>query len=147
MGCHFLLQGIFSTQGWNLHLLHALNWQADSLPLALPGNPICIYVYVYNPLPLRPPSCRPTHPPRSSQKHQVDLPVLYNSFPLALHFTHDSVCKPMLLSQLIPPSPSPAVSTWPFSVLYLHSFPANRFTSYFAHFNCVLRIQHSARYT
>ena len=29
MGCHFLLQGIFSTQGSNLHLLH---WQADSLP-------------------------------------------------------------------------------------------------------------------
>ena len=29
-GCHFLLQGIFLTQGSNLHLLH---WQADSLPL------------------------------------------------------------------------------------------------------------------
>ena len=29
VGCHFLLQGIFSTQGLNLHLLH---WQADSLP-------------------------------------------------------------------------------------------------------------------
>ena len=27
---HFLLQGIFPTQGSNLHLLH---WQADSLPL------------------------------------------------------------------------------------------------------------------
>ena len=26
-GCHFLLQGIFPTQGWNSHLL---NWQADS---------------------------------------------------------------------------------------------------------------------
>ena len=26
MGCHFLLQGIFLTQGWNLPLLH---WQAD----------------------------------------------------------------------------------------------------------------------
>ena len=28
MSCHFLLQGIISTQGSNLHLLH---WQADSL--------------------------------------------------------------------------------------------------------------------
>ena len=28
VGCHFLLQGIFSTQGSNLRLLH---WQADSL--------------------------------------------------------------------------------------------------------------------
>ena len=26
MGCHFLLQGIFPTQGSNLHLLH---WQVD----------------------------------------------------------------------------------------------------------------------
>ena len=33
MGCHFLLQGIFPTQGSNLHLLCLLLWQADSLPL------------------------------------------------------------------------------------------------------------------
>ena len=32
VGCHFLLQGIFPTQGSNPHLLHLLNWQADSLP-------------------------------------------------------------------------------------------------------------------
>ena len=31
MGCHVLLQGIFPTQGLNLHLLH---WQAGSLPLS-----------------------------------------------------------------------------------------------------------------
>ena len=31
VACHFLLQGIFPTQGLNLHLLH---WQADSLPLS-----------------------------------------------------------------------------------------------------------------
>ena len=30
MGYHFLLQGIFLTQGLNLHLLH---WQVGSLPL------------------------------------------------------------------------------------------------------------------
>ena len=30
-----LLQGIFPTQGSNLHLLGLLDWQADSLPLAL----------------------------------------------------------------------------------------------------------------
>ena len=32
VGCHFLLQGIFLTQGSNLNLLHLLRWQADSLP-------------------------------------------------------------------------------------------------------------------
>ena len=35
VGGHFLLQGIFPTQGWNLHLLH---WQADSLPLSHQGS-------------------------------------------------------------------------------------------------------------
>ena len=32
--CHFLLQGIFPTQGSNLCLLRLLHWQADSLPLS-----------------------------------------------------------------------------------------------------------------
>ena len=35
VGCHFLLQGIFTTQGSNPYLLH---WQADSLPLSHPGR-------------------------------------------------------------------------------------------------------------
>ena len=39
VGCHFLLQGIFPTQGSNLCLLCLLHWQADSLPLAPPGKP------------------------------------------------------------------------------------------------------------
>ena len=29
VGCHFLLQGIFQSQGWNLSFLH---WQVGSLP-------------------------------------------------------------------------------------------------------------------
>ena len=37
--CHVLLQGIFLTQGLNLHLLHLLQWQAGSWPLAPPGKP------------------------------------------------------------------------------------------------------------
>ena len=37
-GCHFLLQGIFLTQGSNLHLLH---WQVDSLSLGHLGKPGC----------------------------------------------------------------------------------------------------------
>ena len=39
MGCHFLLQGIFLTQGSNPHLLCLLHRQAGSLPLAPPGKP------------------------------------------------------------------------------------------------------------
>ena len=36
VGGHFLLQGSFLTQGWNLHLLH---WQVDSTPLSHLGSP------------------------------------------------------------------------------------------------------------
>ena len=37
VGRHFLLQGIFLTQGLNLHLLH---WQVASLPLCHLGSPL-----------------------------------------------------------------------------------------------------------
>ena len=33
VGCHFLCQGIFPTQGSNQSLLHLLHWQVDSLLL------------------------------------------------------------------------------------------------------------------
>ena len=36
VSCPFLLQGIFSPQGQNPHLLH---WQVSSLPLVPPGKP------------------------------------------------------------------------------------------------------------
>ena len=42
-GCHFLLQGIFPTQGSNPHLLRLLHWQADSLPLSHLGSPVSIW--------------------------------------------------------------------------------------------------------
>ena len=43
VGCHFLLQGIFSTQGSNVHLLCLLHWQVGSLPLTPP-----IYSFSYS---------------------------------------------------------------------------------------------------
>ena len=36
VGCHSLLQGIFLIQGSNWSLLHFLQWQVGSLPLAPP---------------------------------------------------------------------------------------------------------------
>ena len=38
VGCHFLLQGIFLTQGSNPCLLCLLHWQVDSLPSEPPGK-------------------------------------------------------------------------------------------------------------
>ena len=40
VGYHFLLQGIFSTQQSNLHILH---WQVGSLTLGHLGNPLIKY--------------------------------------------------------------------------------------------------------
>ena len=39
VGCYFLLQGIFLTQGSNPHFLHLLHWQVSPLPLTSPGKP------------------------------------------------------------------------------------------------------------
>ena len=50
MGCHCLLQGIFTMQGSNPRLLRLLHQQADSLPLCHLGSPVMIhrtYTYTY----------------------------------------------------------------------------------------------------
>ena len=64
------------------------------------------YIYIY-PLPLEPPFY-PPHP-TSLGHHGAsswELPVLDSSFPLAICFSYGSIYMPMLLFQLIPPSPS-----------------------------------------
>ena len=42
VGCHFLLQGIFLTQGSNLCLLRFLQWHVDSSPLCHLGSPMLL---------------------------------------------------------------------------------------------------------
>ena len=44
VGCHALLQGIFSIQISKLHLLSLLHWQKGSLPLVPPGKPIIFII-------------------------------------------------------------------------------------------------------
>ena len=49
VGCHFLLQGIFPTQGLSSYLLCLLHWQTGSLPLASPGKPfVTLHVGIFN---------------------------------------------------------------------------------------------------
>ena len=51
VGCHFLLQGLFSTQGSNPSLLCLLHWQADSLPprhLRSPLPSVKFLKYIFN---------------------------------------------------------------------------------------------------
>ena len=47
VGCHFLLQGIFPTQGSNPRLLHLLHWQVDSLSPCHLGSPIALTILSY----------------------------------------------------------------------------------------------------
>ena len=42
IGCHALLQGIFSTQELNPHFLRLRHWQAGFLPLVPPGKGVCV---------------------------------------------------------------------------------------------------------
>ena len=48
VGCLFLLQGIFPTQGSNLTLLCLLHWQADSLPTEPLGKSHIVLYYNFN---------------------------------------------------------------------------------------------------
>ena len=54
LGFHAFLQGVFSTQGSNTHLLHLLLWQAGSLPLAPPAKPLFLLYehHYFSPHPL-----------------------------------------------------------------------------------------------
>ena len=45
--CHFLLQGIFPAQGWNLCFLCLLHWQAVYLPVHHLGRPPKKNLYIW----------------------------------------------------------------------------------------------------
>ena len=72
-------------------------------------NPPRVYMCfpVLNP-PLTPPS--PSHPSGSSQCTSPEHPVSCIKPGLAICFTYDNIHVSMLLSQIIPPSPSPTES-------------------------------------
>ena len=69
-----------------------------------------------------PPTC-PSYFSRSSQNTELSSLWFFSRFPLAFCFTHGSVYMSILISHFIPFSPSPTVSTCPFSIsasLFLH---------------------------
>ena len=55
VGCHFLLQGIFLTQGFKPRLLH---WQINSLPSELLGKPSFVHAHIR----ITPPNTHTFHP-------------------------------------------------------------------------------------
>ena len=76
------------------------------------------YAYIYPHIPslLSLPPTLPIPPLQVVAKHRAGLPVPCNCFPLAIYFTFGSVYMLMLLSHIAPASPSPAMSSSPFSM-------------------------------
>ena len=103
MGCHFLLQGIFPTQGLNQHFLWLLYWQADSLPLCHLGSPqraeertlLIITVFMIKDATQGQPDGRGTYP-RQSLLERWGAPVPFLGVPPSQYldvFTHPEAPK------------------------------------------------------
>ena len=102
VGCHSLLQGIFPTQGSNLHLWHLLHWQADSLPLSHLGSTSkkCVFSSVQFSRSLMSDSFQPYGLQHARLPCPSPTPGAYsNSCPL--HWW----CHPTFLSSITYPSP------------------------------------------
>ena len=108
MGCHALLWGIFLSQGSKPCLLYLLNWQAGSLPLVCPGNPLKLIssVHFSSVAQLCPTLCDPMN------RSTPGLPVHHQLLEFTqthLHQVGDAIqpshpCHPLLLLSSIPPS-------------------------------------------
>ena len=89
-------------------------------------NQLCVYTY---PLSHGPPFHPPWPPlPRVTTEHWAELPVLYDSFPLAIYFTHGSVYISIPFSWFIPSPPHILCPHICSLHLHLYSCPANSFT-------------------
>ena len=120
VGYHLLLQGIFPTQRSNPGLLHCTQILYQLSHMGSPVSAIhqcksviITYVYIYTYTYLHPHStlCVVT-------VRQAGLLFLCSSSSLLLsiYFTHDSIYVSILFSQFVSLSPSPTVSTSPFSM-------------------------------
>ena len=84
-----------------------------------------LYVYMYH-LPFEPPSHASVPPLQIITGHQTELPLLHTSFPLAICFTHGSVCRSLPISPFIPHCPSTLCLHVCSLHLRLSSCPADR---------------------
>ena len=90
VGCHFLLQGIFPTQGLNLCLLH---WQADTFTTAPPGKQTSIYLH-------NPPEAStiviPTLQPREVRLRGLRILLRWQLVDILWIQSHDCLCPNVL---------------------------------------------------
>ena len=103
--------------------------------------------YIYTTSVLSLPPLPSTPPLQVIKEHQAGLPALYSNFLAAISLTHDSVYMTVLLSPIVPQSPSATMSQAHSLYLSLHSFPANRFDtiSFTFHIYALLLLSHVSR--
>ena len=117
-GCLFMfyqrLKAIFFKAANDIFILWFFKLEDDCFTVLcwylLCSNVSQLSVYIYSP-PLEPPSHCPIPPLQLITEHWAELPVLCSGFALATYFVHGTIRMSALLSQFIPPSPSPTVST------------------------------------
>ena len=106
VGCHGVLQGVFPTQGSNLHLLCLLYWQVSSLPLAPRGKPTCFSSVQFS-RSVCPTLCDPMN--CSTPGLSLSITNSWSSLKLTsiesvMPSSHLILCHPLLLLPPIPPS-------------------------------------------
>ena len=74
MGCHFLLQGIFPTQGPNPHILCLLHWHVNALPLSHLVNLIIRFIHFSSVTQLCPTLCDPMNSSTPGLPVHLQLP-------------------------------------------------------------------------
>ena len=92
-------------------------------------NQLYVYIYPHIPSLLSLLATLPIPPLQVFTNHGAELPVLCNSFPLAIYFTFSSVYMSMPLSHFVPASHSPPCPQVCSLRLHLYSCPATRFIS------------------
>ena len=116
VGCHFLLQRIFPTQGLNSYLCHSLHWQVRSWPLAPPGKPFYTTVVLWL-------SCNWLFATPWTAACQASLSIIFSqslfklkSIESVMSSNHLILCHPILL-----PSVFPASGSFPINQLFTSS--------------------------
>ena len=103
MGCHALLQGIFPTRGWNLHLLR---WQAGSSPPSYRGSPPIARLTGCAVLTL------PQAPPPCSQSYQRRPPGAQTTKPTDSGLSRPGPSEPREHSPLGCPTDAAELTDW-----------------------------------